>query len=114
MPLDAAAALKIQILDIDRDGHPVTTELALDGDWRRWDVSWRKSIRLLTWRAAPALRFLQPVPAAERGPLGGHDQGVPHQLVAEAVVAVGVGVHDRLDAGADPRTGGNSRFSDMH
>ena len=31
------------------------------------------------------------------GALGGHDQRVTHQLVAIAMVAVGVGVHERVD-----------------
>ena len=44
------------VLDADRDGQPVTAELNLEGDWRRWYVSWRKSVRLLTWRAVPFFR----------------------------------------------------------
>ncbi|OAI49617.1 hypothetical protein AYO44_06330 [Planctomycetaceae bacterium SCGC AG-212-F19] len=53
-------------LEVERDGKPVTADLELDGDWRRSDVTWRKSVRIMTYRALPVAGALAPLPAADR------------------------------------------------
>ena len=53
-------------LEIERDGKPLQAELDLDGDWRRSDVTWRKSIRIMTNRALPFTSVLAPLPPADR------------------------------------------------
>lgn len=53
-------------VDVERDGKVVSAGLDLDGDWKRWDVSWRKSIRLMTWRAAPFTRLLTTLQPKDR------------------------------------------------
>lgn len=53
-------------VEVERDGNPLSAGLDLDGDWKRWDVSWRKSIRLMTWRNAPFTRLLTTLQPKER------------------------------------------------
>jgi len=47
----------------DRDGQKVTADLELEGDWRRWDVSWRMSVRRLAskFSFSQALAALTPM-----------------------------------------------------
>ncbi len=37
-------------IEAERDGQPVTAALELTGDWKRWDVSWRMSVRATAYR----------------------------------------------------------------
>jgi hypothetical protein len=37
-------------VEVERDGQPVTATLELEGEWKRWDVSWRKSVRMVGYR----------------------------------------------------------------
>jgi PDZ domain len=51
----------------ERDGKKVTADLELEGDWRRWDVSWRMSVRRMGSRFsfADALSPLTPIEKAK-------------------------------------------------
>jgi hypothetical protein len=40
-------------IDARRNGKTIKASLELSGDWRRWDISWRKSIR--NWQPSPGL-----------------------------------------------------------
>jgi serine protease Do len=55
-------------IEAERDGETVTATLKLEGDWRRWDVSWRKSVRMIAFRTSPA-RSMIPLPDPERAKL---------------------------------------------
>jgi hypothetical protein len=65
--LDATSKLT---LDLERDGRLATATLELEGDWKRWDVTWRKSVRLTTWRAAPLTRQWIGLHPKDRADLG--------------------------------------------
>lgn len=56
-------------LVIERDGAEVTAQLDLDGEWRRWDTSWRKSVYLTATRTTFG-RNLRPVSGERRQKLG--------------------------------------------
>lgn len=45
-------------IEAERDGKPVAATFDLDGDWRRWDTSWRKSVWITSWRT-PFVRELR-------------------------------------------------------
>jgi hypothetical protein len=45
--LPASAKLEVEV---ERNGQPVSATLELEGDWKRWDVSWRKSVRMTGYK----------------------------------------------------------------
>ncbi|MBY0523638.1 MAG: PDZ domain-containing protein [Gemmataceae bacterium] len=74
-------------LEVQRGSKLLKAEMELEGDWRRWDVSWRKSIRLLSNRWSQLPRSLKAIPAEERTKLGIKDGDLGLRLlnnVAEA------------------------------
>ncbi len=56
-------------LVVERDGEEMPLTLDLDGDWKRWDTSWRKSVYLTAMRTTFA-RALRPVSGDRRKALG--------------------------------------------
>lgn len=63
----------------ERDGREVTAALDLDGDWRRWDTSWRKSV-YVTMMRTPFGRALRPVSMERRQKLGIADRDLAFRL----------------------------------
>jgi hypothetical protein len=57
-------------IEADRAGKPVKTVLALSGDWKRSDGSWRKSIRQMSRYQTTLARSLAAVPPEEQRRLG--------------------------------------------
>ena len=87
--LEAKSQLTLQA---ERDGKPVTAMLELDGDWRRTDPTWRKSVRLMTWRQAPFTRFLTALPNAEKTKLGIPAENFAFRLARDSAEAQKVGL----------------------
>jgi len=68
-------------LEADRAGQPLKAVLELDGDWRRSDVSWRKSIRLRAFHTSNLGRYLATIKGAEKTNLGIPDDDVAFRLM---------------------------------
>jgi hypothetical protein len=64
-------------LALERAGKPVTAVLELDGDWRRADVSWRKSVRIRATVGGNLSRFLTPLSEGDK-----KNVGIPGQDIA--------------------------------
>src|SRR5262249_22615549 len=79
-------------LEVERDGKPLSVALDLDGDWKRWDVSWRKSIRLMTWRNAPFTRLLTTLQPKEREKHGIAEGELGLRMVADSPDAQKLGL----------------------
>lgn len=72
----------------ERDGKKVTANLELEGDWRRWDVSWRMSVRRTGSRFGFA-NALSPLTSAEKAKLD-----VPEDKLALRVADVPAPLRD--------------------
>jgi hypothetical protein len=67
-------------LDLARGSRTRQVALELDSDWKRWDVSWRKSVRLMSQRRSAFIRALALIPAGERNKLGIAQGGIGFRL----------------------------------
>jgi hypothetical protein len=67
-------------LDLARDANERQVILELDSDWKRWDVSWRKSIRMLTRRQSAFVRGLALVAPGDRKKLGIAENAIGFRL----------------------------------
>jgi serine protease Do len=71
-------------LDLARGVRERQVVLDLDGDWKRWDVSWRKSIRVMSKRQSAFVRGLALVAPADRKKLGIAEDAIAFRLNAIA------------------------------
>jgi hypothetical protein len=51
--LNEVGSAKEVAIEVERDGKPLTVKVALAEGWKRWDVSWRRSL----WNTRPTLGF---------------------------------------------------------
>ncbi len=68
-------------LQVERATRLRIMTLDLDGDWKRWDVSWRKSVRMLTHRQSAFVRGLALVAGGDRKKLGIDQDAIGFRLM---------------------------------
>lgn len=67
-------------IEAERDGKSLVAVLNLEGDWRRSDVSWRKSVRVRATVSSTLVRSLADLGAAERQRLGIAEGNLAYRL----------------------------------
>jgi len=90
--LNAIPAKGRLTLDLARGARDRQVVLDLDGDWKRWDVSWRKSIRQMSKRQSAFVRGLALVAPGDRKKLGIAANAIGFRLNAVAGEAQNAGL----------------------
>lgn len=80
--LNGLAADSKLTLVAEREGQKVTADLELTGDWRRWDVSWRMSVRRTGNRFSFA-SALNPLTAPEKAKVDLAEEDLALRVTAE-------------------------------
>jgi serine protease Do len=69
-------------LDLTRGARQLQVVLDLDNDWKRWDVSWRRSVRNMSRRQSAFVRALALVAPGDRKKLGIPEKAIGFRLNA--------------------------------